>query len=112
MFVTDTGNCTLCPGEAARLTRRKASARFGTCLTVNTMPVWPSAGALLSGGADVTVDSFVSTRAIGVGVGDTFTATCAGVGERRGVGCGGGLTVDTDAVIAGRLPSPPGCAAG
>src|SRR5205085_1571071 len=113
MFVTVTGNCTCCPGEAARLTRRKASARFGTCFTVSTMPVWPSAGALLSGGAAVT-NSFVSTRAngVGVGAGGTFTATCAGVGVRRGVGCGVGLTVGTDAVIAGRLPSPPGCVMG
>src|SRR5436305_13270678 len=113
MFVTVTGNCTCCPGEAARLTRRKASARFGTCLIVNTMPGSEPTGALLTGGAAVT-DSFVSTRAngVGVGAGGTCTATCAGVGVRRGVGCGVGLTVGTAAVIVGRLPSPPGCVAG
>src|SRR5437764_8653280 len=96
MFVTVTGNCTFWPGEAASVTRLSASARFGTCLTVNTNPVsLAPPGALLAGGAAVTVDSCGSMRAMGVGdgagVGRT-TATCAG-GVRRGVGCGVALTI-------------------
>ena len=105
MVVTVTGSCTCCPGEAASATRRSASARFGTCLIVSTMPVSfePADGLLAFGEMDVTVESFVAVRVgAGVGAGGTFTTTCIGVGMRRGVGAGvgDGLTIGGGVLIA------------
>jgi hypothetical protein len=55
VFVTVTGSCTLCPGEADSVAFRKARARFGTCVTVKFNPPVLCGGVAVMGGATVVV---------------------------------------------------------